>query len=191
METCSVEGCERPRRKRGWCSRHYDRWRSSGKPEGVRAPRGAALRFLKEASKETGPGPCILWPFALRPDGYARVYIAGKLRPAHAYCLELSGTPRPSPKHHALHQPVVCHNPQCVRPNHLRWGLAADNIADMVKDGTKKYGAKTGVAKLTESQVRAIRNSAKSDRELAEIYGVHHGHIWNVRTHRTWKHIRP
>lgn len=30
--TCSIEGCERPSRKRGWCSTHYTRWRRHGDP---------------------------------------------------------------------------------------------------------------------------------------------------------------
>lgn len=28
--TCSVNGCERPSHKRGWCSGHYQRWLSNG-----------------------------------------------------------------------------------------------------------------------------------------------------------------
>ena len=28
--TCSVDGCERPSRKRGWCEMHYQRWRKNG-----------------------------------------------------------------------------------------------------------------------------------------------------------------
>lgn len=35
--TCSVEGCERTREKREWCSMHYKRWRLHGDPEGGRA----------------------------------------------------------------------------------------------------------------------------------------------------------
>lgn len=30
--TCSVDGCEVPARSRGWCSKHYQRWRAHGDP---------------------------------------------------------------------------------------------------------------------------------------------------------------
>lgn len=35
-ETCSIEGCGSPVRARGWCNRHYLRWRRSGDPLGSR-----------------------------------------------------------------------------------------------------------------------------------------------------------
>lgn len=31
-DTCSIEGCERARWARGWCSTHYQRWRNHGDP---------------------------------------------------------------------------------------------------------------------------------------------------------------
>jgi len=33
MAVCSVDGCSRSSRKRGWCEKHYDRWRFHGDPE--------------------------------------------------------------------------------------------------------------------------------------------------------------
>lgn len=30
---CSIDGCEKPRRKRGWCANHYATWRDHGDPE--------------------------------------------------------------------------------------------------------------------------------------------------------------
>ena len=36
---CTVEGCERPRKGRGWCSGHWKRWRNYGSPTGKAKPR--------------------------------------------------------------------------------------------------------------------------------------------------------
>lgn len=46
--TCSVDGCERPSRCRGWCGTHYGRWRVHGdvqadKPIVTKKPRGEKL----------------------------------------------------------------------------------------------------------------------------------------------------
>lgn len=44
QRTCSVDGCEREAEKRGWCSRHYQRWRNHGDPLGggpILGPRNA------------------------------------------------------------------------------------------------------------------------------------------------------
>lgn len=33
MLTCAIDGCEKPKITRGWCSKHYYRWRKHGDPE--------------------------------------------------------------------------------------------------------------------------------------------------------------
>lgn len=35
MRACAVEGCESPVKTRGWCQRHYTRWRRYGNPLSV------------------------------------------------------------------------------------------------------------------------------------------------------------
>lgn len=32
IRLCSVDGCALPRKSRGWCSTHYERWRRNGDP---------------------------------------------------------------------------------------------------------------------------------------------------------------
>lgn len=39
--TCSVDGCDRPVLARGWCGKHYQRWKANGDPL-VRRPSGHA-----------------------------------------------------------------------------------------------------------------------------------------------------
>jgi hypothetical protein len=55
---------------------------------------------------------------------------------AHRYVLTLTAGPPPFPRAVAAHAPLVCHNPACVNPRHLRWASQAENAADMKIDGT-------------------------------------------------------
>jgi hypothetical protein len=33
MTDCSIKGCPRPARARGWCTTHYKRWKRHGDPK--------------------------------------------------------------------------------------------------------------------------------------------------------------
>lgn len=45
---CSVEGCDKPTEARGWCHKHYQRWRSNGDP--------LISRYMREDAK----APCMV-----------------------------------------------------------------------------------------------------------------------------------
>lgn len=48
-------------------------------------------------------------------------------------------------------------------------------------------GVRNTNAKLTSDQVREIRTSSNTQRELASVYGVHQAAIWAVLHYKTWK----
>lgn len=80
---CSVEGCERPARCRGWCTKHYQRWAAHGDP--LHEPYSALVRSQFDRAMvrvdKNGPiseacpdlGPCWLWTGPVHPDGYVQV----------------------------------------------------------------------------------------------------------------------
>lgn len=185
---CSINGCERTQLCRGWCSRHYRRWRKHGDPTAGETWRGAPMEFLRAAvSAETDD--CILWPYMTAPGGYPKVMHEGKSRTATQLVLQLSGKPRPSRKHFALHAPVICHTPQCINKRHLRWGTEKENTQDRNLDGTGMRGEDSPCAKLTESDVVQILLSPEKHTVLADKYGVTHYAISNVKRRKTWRHV--
>lgn len=82
-----------------------------------------------------------------------------------------------------------CDNPSCFNPSHLEVGTNVDNQRDKVEKGRQAKGRKNGRAKLTESDVLAIRNDKRSARELARIYGVSHPNILDIKHRRTWTYL--
>lgn len=82
-----------------------------------------------------------------------------------------------------------CDNPSCVRPDHLFLGTKADNTADRNAKGRQARGETNGSAKLTEDDIRHIRSTSASARELAEKYGVWTRTIHVIRAGKTWKHV--
>ena len=93
----------------------------------------------------------------------------------------------------------ACDNPPCVNPAHLLPGTRADNNRDMKAKGrhaadtgtqNSPAGMRHGCAKLTDSDVFAIRASQNtSQRELAKRYGVSQRTITKVLNRIGWKHL--
>ena len=84
-----------------------------------------------------------------------------------------------------------CDNPSCVNPDHLFVGTYQDNMDDMVAKGrqNKPKGEASGMSKLTNYQVLAIRKDTRSTSKIAKDYGVTANTIRDIKTRITWKHI--
>jgi len=73
----------------------------------------------------------------------------------------------------------TCDNPKCVNPDHLITGTQADNIKD--RDGKNRgHWCKS----FRAIDVRSIKDSHRSDRELASEFNCSPGHIWKIRNDR-------
>lgn len=74
----------------------------------------------------------------------------------------------------------------------LRWTTAWQNEADKREHGTAGLGERNPGAKLTESDVRAIRAARVSGVgpfTLGRQYGIAPATVWRICTRRTWAHI--
>lgn len=83
----------------------------------------------------------------------------------------------------------VCDNPACINPDHLFLGSQKENMRDAAQKRRTMSGERHTSAKLTEGDVRSIRASEASTRELARSFGVDHKTIREVRARRTWRHV--
>lgn len=132
---------------------------------------------------------CRLWMGDLRrADGYGFLRVEGKTYLAHRLSYEVTYGPIP-PGLFVCHR---CDTPQCINPDHLFLGTAADNNADMKRKGRKPVGSKAGGAKLTEAQIAEIdrlRRTGESCTTIAARFGVVPQQIARIIRRAEWAHI--
>ena len=133
---------------------------------------------------------CWPWQASLHDTGYGQIYFAefkGKSRKEFSHravwLLEYGTLPAGM---HVLHR---CDNRKCCNPRHLFLGTNDDNIADKVRKGRQERGEAHSGAKLSEEQVRLIRNDSRSLNKIAATYGVNGVTVYDAKARRTWKHV--
>lgn len=141
-------------------------------------------RLLEKAIRNPDSG-CWEWTAHRFENGYGAIIIEKKVRKAHRVSYELHCGPIPDGAR-ILHK---CDNPSCINPDHLRIGTQTENVEDMIAKGRKALGERTGVSKLTEQDVIAIRRSTEPSRKIATTYGVGKTTINSIRAGKYWKHI--
>lgn len=138
---------------------------------------------------------CWAWTLKKDKDGYGNFWYNRKNIKAHRFSYHL---------HHPLTMNMndikmfVCHrcdNPECCNPEHLFLGTHADNNRDRDEKGRRKIikGEQNNFAKLTETQVREIREKyaegVVTQQKLGDEYGVCQAAIWQIITRKVWKHV--
>jgi len=129
---------------------------------------------------------CWLWIGSL-PQGYGRFKENGKSWPAHRYVwTKLKG---PIPESVCLLHKCDVRN--CVRPKHLFLGSRADNNADMMrkKRNRQPKGEQHHRAKLTNSDIIAIRKDTRRQIDIAADYGVKQHIVSRIKRRKIWRHI--
>lgn len=190
---CSVPSCEGHTVARSWCHAHWRRWRLYGDPlpeAPIRRHPPMPDRFWAKVRRV---GECWEWAGVHRFDNYGQFGIGGQMRLAHRIAWELTNGPIPDGLYVCHH----CDNPPCVRPDHLFLGTARDNALDMLAKGRQGYtgspGEQNHQAKLTASQVRAIRRryarGGISQRALAQEYGVTQTTIGRAIRGECWSEV--
>ncbi len=76
--------------------------------------------------------------------------------------------------------------------SNLRWDTSFANQADRVRHGTSHEGAKNHRAKLTEDQVRSIRQLKTEgliDRVISARFGISREAVTVIVNRKRWKHV--
>lgn len=136
-----------------------------------------------------GPG-CWEWLGGKYPNGYGMIVGEGRTLLAHrvSWNLHFGDTEGLFVLHH-------CDNRSCVKPAHLFLGTQLDNIRDMDFKGRRinstNIGSLNGASRLTEEQVREIRNLRIKHKikykQIARIFKVSITLIEKIIAGKLWK----
>ncbi len=190
FKKCKIDGCEAEASCKEMCKRHYNRFWEFGRIHLLRKigkGKTPIERFWSLVAITANPEKCWEWQGGLRQNGYGRVTVNNKRWLAHRYAWFLIN--KRDAAQFLLHS---CDNRKCVNPVHLREGTQLENLQDMKNRGRSLRGESNKVAKLTEENVRAIKELLKNGRKLkdiATIFNVHFSTISYINTGKRWAHI--
>lgn len=120
-------------------------------------------------------------------DGYGAMRVDRQRYLAHrlAYALWVGPVPNGMLVLHS------CDNRRCIEPSHLSVGTIADNISDMDAKSRRAIRERSGRAKLTEEQVKYIREKYKPRihtlQMLADELGVCSRQVWMITSNKSWR----
>ena len=137
MKQCSVEGCTTKVFGRGWCSKHYTRWRKYGDVTTVAYIRGDQEAAFRSHYTPGDPDECWEWEGTRHIEGYGHTRWDGKTVNASRVMFFRTHGFWPSVCRH------TCDNPPCVNPAHLLDGTHADNTRDKIERGRDVNSTKT------------------------------------------------
>ncbi len=149
------------------------------------------IPYLIETARNHNTDECLKWPFRCNEKGYGIVHYQDKQDRVSRVAYIILVGPIPSGLF-ALHS---CDTPPCFNLRHIFLGTNQDNVDDMVKKQRHCFGERSRLAKLTEEQVRQLRQmdadgSSRADiADTAEGFGLSRKSIGAILRRESWKHI--
>jgi hypothetical protein len=143
--------------------------------------------FWSRVEKTDG---CWLWQGKPGTHGYGTISIRNTPHLTHRVSYEIAHGSGSADGFFVLHK---CDNRLCVNPDHLFLGDHQANMDDMYAKNRAAVGAKHGMSKLTDEDVREIRRRYAtekiSQRELGQEYGVRYSTIGHIVRRQKWTHV--
>lgn len=196
MKICTAPKCTDKHEAKGFCKKHYARYRIRGHIEPTRR-QSTATSLADKVAENTPKGltdsECWEWSGNREKSGYGNLYHEGKTLKAHrvAYMVA-NGCELPS----SVLVRHGCDNPPCVNPSHLGQGSHQDNWDDMDRRGRVAGPITAGEghfkAVLNSTQVLSIRDKSSHGQSLGSLaseFSMSKSAIQQIVNRKTWRHI--
>ncbi len=128
---CTVEQCDRRTEARGWCDKHYKRWRRYGDPLYVRQMKDGSLEDRLRHTGWSEDEGCWIWNGSKQPFGHGQLSYQGRILLAHRAAYMVWVGPIPD----GLVVMHTCDVPPCINPEHLRCDTQYENMMNMKQKG--------------------------------------------------------
>lgn len=155
--TCTIDGCYKPAKARGYCNSHYLRLIRHGDPLA-----GGYARLHSEEERLAAHtelrGDCLIWTGDLNERGYGRIVSAGRKVRVHRYVYQRANGAIPQ----GAEVDHTCHNRACIELSHLRLVTRKQNLENL--SGAREFSA-TGVRGVYPLR----RNGRDTGRFVAEV----------------------
>lgn len=129
-----------------------------------------------------GPNDCWPWLGGTDRRGYGLVSLNNKSYRAPRITILLQTGEMPDPDLDACH---CCDNPICVNPGHVSGCTRSQNMQDAARRGR----IRSQKQKLTEAQVEAIRRDRRTQKVIAQEYGLDPSTVSKIKSGAIWKNL--
>lgn len=152
------------------------------------AAKPQTMQIAKERITKTGytidTNGCWIWEGTKLDNGYGQISIEGKRFSPHRLAWQFVNGEIPEGM-------FICHScdvRSCINPEHLFLGSSDDNINDMISKNRNVKHESHGMARLTWSDVKAIRSRYQSDStsEIAKDFNLEFGHVLRIGNNSAW-----
>lgn len=200
---CSIDGCDTAVKARGWCDKHYLRWRRTGNPEHVRTIGSCSIDGCNGDLRSSGlcNKHYLRWkrhgdPFSTTRFGDAEESFSARTRRSESGCTEWTGAKVPdgygvlrvkgkaTPAHRYAWERVNGPIPQGLLIDHVCWNRACCNV-DHLRLATVKQNAENrkGPQKNSKSGIRGAVYSPSIKKWVATI--KHDGKVMTLGYYTT------
>lgn len=187
---CTIPECTNKYFGRGWCNKHWQRWRAHGDPLTLTTLQTLPLRerFKARVDRSGGPDACHEWTGARHRQGYGITSAYGQRKSAHhaAWFLAEGYWPK-----YLLHS---CDNPPCVNRRHLSEGTHLQNMREATERNRRNFDnplfGEARAKKLTRDIAREIFTKFHEGAVISALtdeYGLSPATVHRIAIRKLWR----